>query len=134
MSLYLKCLIAWSVITLCVFAFASCDTKSKQTPIDTSNCLDSSETIEVRVHIYDNDRQVTQAYKEHIARYNIDADQSFRSSVATREGFAWWFEDEPYYCDVHVTKLRFQEDPRMVTWGHEFAHCVCRSFHEEGQY
>lgn len=123
MSNYLKFLIVSLVV--CLGVLVSCD--QKKTEIDTSDCLSDMNTIEVRVHMYDNSDQVTEAYKEHLERTGRKWDG------LPRDGFAWWFQDEPYYCDVHVRKLRYLEDPRMTDWGHEFAHCICRSYHEDGQ-
>lgn len=131
MSTYLKTLVVSLLAVTIVIGVLSCD--QKKTEIDTTNCLKSTETIEVRVHIYENDRQVTKAYQEHVKRYNRNNVDQMKDDDRIREGFAWWFEDEPYYCDVHVTRLRYLEDPRMTTWGHEFAHCVCRSYHKDGQ-
>lgn len=76
----------------------------------------------ITVYVYPNERAVTDAFYKQMAGKKVPHDG------ASRLGFANWVLNENR-CEIHVAKIRTENDPRMETWGHELAHCIYGNFH-----
>lgn len=87
----------------------------------------SEQAFTIRVYTYKNTREVTQAYKDFRESKGLSFDGTERMGWA-----AWSVGEEINVCHIHVVKIDTVRDKQMEVWGHELAHCVYGSYHEQG--
>jgi hypothetical protein len=76
----------------------------------------------VKPVFYDSPKELNKAFEE----------SGLKQHQKSVEGWSGW-NDDGSYCEIHVLRLRSTDDsPKMLTYGHEFVHCVYGSFHSEG--
>lgn len=87
----------------------------------------SGKPYAVRVYTYDNERDVTDAYRLFVESKG----QTFDGN--TRLGWSGWnVSDNVFVCHIHVIRIRKVRDKQLETWGHELAHCIYGNYHKLG--
>lgn len=81
----------------------------------------SEKIITTKVYLYDNESQVTEAYKNHVGPANFDGQ--------IRRGWSGWSLDAPYQCEIHSVRPSRIDDTHTTTLGHELLHCLQGSYH-----
>lgn len=109
----------WCCLLLFAIAFlTACDNQGS----DVSGDLDrSGKAQKITVYVYETSADMQNAKAE------------FLNTRRERDllGWAKWTNRLEDGCEIHVVKLRGDNDSRMKTWGHELAHCVYGSYHSE---
>jgi hypothetical protein len=87
--------------------------------------------VEVTVIVYPNEKRVSLAYAaREIENGALESDPMLR---LTRYGWSEW--DRPggkkESCRIHVVELNRGDDQRMMTLGHEMAHCIYGKWHTD---
>lgn len=101
---------------------ASCgDSESSKSIEGTHN--NEGVAFKVKVFTYDNKTELDKARRDY-------KDRGQRLSKVKQSGWAGWNEDGSY-CEIHVIKATSENDEEFNTWGHELAHCVYGTYHEE---
>lgn len=82
----------------------------------------SGETMHVTVVYHDDAESVREKYEE-----------DFGVRKEGQDGYAVWKNPgaQPYTCEIHVVRPRYDGDTAMDALGHEMTHCLIGSFHKE---
>lgn len=77
--------------------------------------------------------RVTVIYHSSLIDLQDSYEKEFGKRYTDQLGYAVWKNPgaQPYTCEVHVMKPKFDGDDAMDTLGHEMTHCLIGSFHKE---
>ena len=82
----------------------------------------SEKIITTKVYLYDNETEVTLAYKNFVGEDNFDG--------SIRRGWSGWSREAPYQCEIHSVRPSRIDDTHTTTLGHELLHCLQGSYHQ----
>ena len=89
----------------------------------------SAQSVETRVYIYKNKREITKAFKASISTNK----EKLLGDNSLIDGWAEWTSKKPYKCNIHVIKPRSMGSKNTIdTWGHEMLHCIYGDYHRKG--
>jgi hypothetical protein len=111
-----------TVLFLTLLVLSGCSDEPKVAVEPLKGTLNNEgKPFKLKTTTYANKSQLDLAYKE----------SKLKTHKGKADGWSGWNIDGTY-CEIHVVQLQSQNDTdQMETWGHELAHCVYGSYHEQ---